>query len=185
MKERQLKWYLKKMAKEKGITEEEYYNNYYKKNVIENKTVDKVEYMREYMQDYRNNEHYKEYQRQYHRNRKSNKSGNYIYFIKEDNGLNDMLYIGSCSVIEDRISIHKSVGKIKKALNEGINYSDIKVFYLELPSNWSKSDRELLEHCYIDAFRGKYNKRVKDYNKARTLELLKEVDYADLREYKI
>ena len=170
MEARQLKWYLKKMAKEKGITEEEYFNNYYKNYNKENKTKD--------IKAYRN-EYYKEHKDTWEK--KYLNLGNYVYFIVDAEN-SEILYVGSTNSIKRRIARHKSKEKIKQFDEEGIN---CRVFYLELPNNWSRDDREIVESCYIDKFKTRYNEKAKDFNNPRTLELLKEVDVRELKEYKI
>ena len=136
------------------------------------------------MRTYRKKESYKEYQRNYQTKRRMDKASNYVYFIKENNGMDDLLYVGSCSVLEDRMAIHKCIGKIKEAIELGVKYEDIKVFYLELP-DWTKEDRELLEYGYIDTFKPRLNNKAKDYRNERTLELLKQVDVNNIKEFKI
>lgn len=170
MEARQLKWYLNKMAKEKGITEEEYFNNFYKNYNKENKTKD--------IKAYRN-EYYKEHKDTWEK--KYLEIGNYIYFIKGVDG-KELLYIGSTNSMKRRMARHKSKEKIKRCIDEGINY---RVFYLELDKSLSKEDRENIEHLFIELFQSKWNEKNKDYDKEKALELLKEVNIGELKEYVI
>lgn len=125
--------------------------------------------------EYQSTEKYKEYQRAYHKDRKLNKAGNYIYFIQENFNDNDeVIYVGSCNIIEDRMAVHRKIGKIKKANDEGV---PIKIFYLELPNNWSKEDRELIEYYFIDDMNPKWNEKVKKIDKRKAKQLLEKVEF--------
>lgn len=132
--------------------------------------------------EYQSTEKYREYQKNYHKDRKVNKTGNYIYFIQEDfeTDYDEVVYIGSCNIIEDRMAVHKKIGKIKKANDEGV---PIKIFYLELDKDLSKGDRELIEHYFINDMKPKWNEKVKKIDKRKAKQLLEKVEF-NFKDYK-
>ena len=144
MEDRKLKWYLNKKASEKGITANEYYNNYYLKY---NKKFNTKE------------EYYKDY---YSRNKEKwyTDKGRYIYFIYIlDN--KDIYYIGSTENLRSRLNRHRSKEKIKELIDNGYKYG---VFYLKVDDECTREELYDLEYYFIKKYSPKANEEVPNYD---------------------
>ena len=152
MEGRKLKWYLKKKGNELGVTPDEYYKIYYKKNVVK---IDDI----------------KAYRKNYYINNKDKwkiKKGCYIYAILDADS-QEYLYIGSTCNIKGRISYHKCCKAIRQCIEERINYE---IFYIELDKDEVLKSRYDFEMFLITKLKPKWNDRGETYDEVAVRNLL-------------